>query len=49
MTALKETLKALSNVAANRERMTPDKKKAQVDVIIRTPVYILQAIKLWWH
>lgn len=48
MTALKETLKALSNVADNGERMTPD-KKAQVDVIIRTPIYIPQAIKLWWH
>lgn len=26
MTALKEALKALSNVAAHRKRMTPDKK-----------------------
>lgn len=48
MTALKETLKALSNVAASGERMMPD-KKAQVDVIIRTPIYIPQAIKLRWH
>lgn len=46
--ALKKTLKALSNGAANRERMMPD-KKAQVEGIIRTPIYILQAIKLWWH
>lgn len=46
MTTLKETLKALSKVAANRERMAPD-KKAQVDVVIRTPIYIPKAIKLW--
>lgn len=46
--AVKKTLKALSNEAANRERMMPD-KKAQVEGIIRTPIYILQAIKLWWH
>lgn len=46
MTALKETLKALSNVAANGERMAPD-KKAQGDVAIRTPIYIPKAIKLW--
>lgn len=48
MTALKESLKALSNVAANRERMMPG-KKAQADEIIRTPIYIPQAIKLRRH
>lgn len=45
MTALKEILKALSNVAANRKRMT-SYKKAQVEVIIRNCIYILQVIKI---
>lgn len=48
MTALKEALKALGNVAAHRKRMTPG-KKTQGEVIMRTPIYILQATKLWWH